>query len=266
MAPNRSRSRKRPEHTQPTTVKCMLCDGNFRNKQSLNTHVRVCHDGDKARLTLLKCPKDGCTMACWGRPYFIQHLVKHGISASAAARIADQAGRGSGASVTPPTLSDPSQGSSKRRVYTCPECEETFMALVDMDLHLEEHQDDSSSSSMSVEEQDSEDSHDDAKSSAQNTSMEEMEHQTNGGAQKEEEEEEEEEEEQVNEGIEATVVNKLDQLKQGLDRASGSHHITEFVLRFLKPVIMEESSGNEIAVYMPKLKEEVSGGGVQDES
>ncbi|KAG0085110.1 hypothetical protein BGZ93_010887 [Podila epicladia] len=257
MAPNRSHSRNRPKSTQPTTVKCGLCNRHFRNKQSLNTHVRICHDGDKARLAPLKCPKDGCTMTYWGRPSFMKHMVKHGISASAAARIADQAGSVSRISVTPPTLSDTSQGSSGRGVYTCPECEETFMALVDMDVHLEEHQDDSSSS-MSLEDQDS---HDHAKSTAQNTSTKEMEHPTDGGAQ----EEEEEEEEDVNEGLEATVVSKLDQLKKNLDRASGSYHITEFVLRFLKPVIMEESSGNEIAVYMPNLKE-VSGCGIQDKS
>ncbi|KAG0037139.1 hypothetical protein BGZ82_003096 [Podila clonocystis] len=240
-------------------VTCKLCDRQFRNQSSLNTHVRDCHDGDKARLIPLKCAKDDCTTACWSRPYFMKHLAKHGYSSSAAARIADRAGHGSGPPVTPPTVSDLSQGSSGGGAYMCFECEETFVALVDLDVHLDGHQNDSLSS-MSVEDQVSVDSYYDTESSAQNTSLESMDHQTNSGAQGEQEEEE-----IINESTKVNEVNKMDQLKHDLERASGSHYITEFVLRFLKPAIMK-NSGKDIAVYMPKSPEELSGDGLQDET
>lgn len=126
------------------------------------------------------------------------------------------------------------------------------MTLVDLNVHFEVYQDDSSSSSMSAGDHDSEDSFYDAESSAQSTSMEGVGRQTNGGVQ--------EEEKEANNVTATVVVKKLDQLKQDLDSASGSHHITKFVLRFLKPVTVEKGSGNEIAVYVPKLKEEVTGG------
>ncbi|KAF9320067.1 hypothetical protein BG003_007238 [Podila horticola] len=252
MTQNRSHPRYNVKNT-PTLVKCKLCDRHFRNKPSLNTHVRDCHDGDQARLTPLKCHKGGCTTACWSRPYFMKQLAKHGYHASAAAHIVDRVGLGAGPSVTPYSLSDtPEESGAGDGAYTCLECEETFVTLVDLNVHFEVYQDDSSSSSMSAGDHDSEDSFYDAESSAQSTSMEGVGRQTNGGVQ--------EEEKEANNVTATVVVKKLDQLKQDLDSASGSHHITKFVLRFLKPVTVEKGSGNEIAVYVPKLKEEVTGG------
>lgn len=85
--------------------------------------------------------------------------------------------------------------------------------------------------------------------SAQSTSMEDTGHETNVGVQVK------------NEGMEEAreVKAKVDQLQEDLDRASGSPYITEFVLRFLQPVMVEGGSGEEVAVYLPKQPQDVSG-------
>ncbi|KAF9368300.1 hypothetical protein CPB97_004750, partial [Podila verticillata] len=212
----------------------------------LRTHKYDCHDDDQGRLTPLKCLKDGCRTVAQSRSYLKRHFAdKHGYSTSIA-RMADQAHPISGPLVTLSLLGeDPAQGYSANRDATmCPECEETFGTMVDLDMHLD-HQndgDDDKPLSMSLDDQlsDQESDLSDAEaSSVQKTSIEDME--------------------------ETHVLNvKLDQLLEILDRISGSSFINEFVLHFLEPLIVENSASDP--VYLPKDLQDALGASVDAQS
>ncbi|KAF9372676.1 hypothetical protein CPC16_002301 [Podila verticillata] len=220
---------------------CRFCRRKYIN---LRSHIYGSHDGDKGRLTPFRCPENGCKTITQSRYHFKKHLLKHGYSASAAASIIDPPVHGSGPpSPEPSHCDEASQGSrTTGGAHACPDCEETFSTVVDLDVHLQEH-----ASTMSLDHNGDQGS--DCESAlAQITSMKDMRHETNVGS------------EVKNEGIEETheLKAKLDQLQKDLDRASSSPYITEFVLRFLEPVMVEDSSGEEVAVYVPKQPQEVS--------
>ncbi|KAF9379304.1 hypothetical protein CPB97_009035 [Podila verticillata] len=221
---------------------CRFCRRKYTNVRS---HIYGSHDGEKGRLTPFRCPEDGCKTATQSRYHFKKHLLKHGYSASAAASIIDPPVHESGPPSPAPSHSDEaSQGSSTTGgAHACLDCEETFSTAADLDVHLQEH-----ASTMSLD-HDGDQGSDCESASAQNTSMEDMGHETKVGTQVK------------NEGMEEThdLKAKLDQLQEDLDRASGSPYITEFVLRFLEPVMVEGSSGEEVAVYAPKQPQDVSG-------
>lgn len=221
---------------------CRFCHRKYCN---LRSHIYGSHDGDKGRLTPFRCLEDGCKTVIQSRYHFKRHLLKHGYTPSAAAGIIDPPVHESGSpSLAPSQPDEASQGSSTTGgAHACPDCEETFSTVVDLDVHLQEH-----ASPMSFDHDDDQGS-DCESASAQSTSMEDTGHETNVGVQVK------------NEGMEEAreLKAKVDQLQEDLDHASGSPYITEFVLRFLQPVMVEGSSGEEVAVYVPKQPQDVSG-------